>query len=148
MGGEMSGESWRCQTVTQLESCFKHLKEFMPEAGWRITYTPWKEARTLSQQSLSWIWYGEIAEQISKKTGLGPFDAQDIHDRLLIERYGQETVRIGSVEVLRVPRSSKFDKGKMHEFLQWVESWSDERNIKLSRPAHSEYQMYKEAQIQ
>jgi hypothetical protein len=119
----------------------------MPETGWRIDYKPWKDARTLSQQALSWIWYGEIAEQITKKTGMGPFDDQDIHDRLLVERYGQEAAMIGSVEVQRVPRSSKFDKGKMHEFLQWVEVWCDDRNIKLSRPANSEYQRYKEAQL-
>jgi hypothetical protein len=143
----MSGQYWRAQSAEQLQQCFRFLTENFPAVGWRIEYKPWKDARTLSQNALSWIWYKEIADQISAKTGLGPFDDQDLHDRLLVERYGHEVVLVGTVEVLRVPRSSKFDKGKMHEFLQWVESWCSERNIRLSMPADSEYQKYKEAQI-
>lgn len=139
-------EHWRCQTVEQLQNCFNFLREHMPEKGWRIDYKKWRDARSLPQNSLAWIWYKEIADHISLKTGLGPFDDQDLHDRLLVERYGHEKVMIGTVEVLRVPRSSKFDKGKMHEFLQWVESWCADRNIYLSMPGDSEYQKLKEIQ--
>jgi len=143
----MSSQYWQAKTQEQLERCFQFLRENFPSPGWRIEYKPWKETRTLSQNALAWKWYREIADQIYAKTGIGPFDEQDIHDRLLVERFGHETVTIGSVEITRPYQTSKFDTAEMHHFMRWVEWWAAERNLRLTIPAHSEYQQYKEAQI-
>jgi hypothetical protein len=143
----MSGDFWRAQTLSQLENCFRHLRETFPACGWRIEFKPWKEQRSLSQNALSWKWYKEIADQIHAKTGMGPFTDQDIHDRLVVERFGHETVKIGSIEVTRPFRTRDFDTGVMHHYMRWIEWWCAERDIKLTIPAHSEYQAYKEAQV-
>jgi hypothetical protein len=140
-------EFWKASTPEQLENCFKHLRDNMPESGWRVEYRPWRDTRSLSQNALAWMWYEEIAKQVSAKTGMGPFDAQDIHDRLLVERYGWRMEQVGSVEVPRLPRTSRFDRGEMTAFLQWVEAWAADRGIRLTIPAHSEYARYREAQV-
>lgn len=142
----MAGQCWKATTLAQLENCFRFLRENFPDAGWRVEYKPWKDSRSISQNSLSWMWYREIADQIHAKTGMGPFTDQDIHDRLLVERFGHETVTVGSIEITRPYQTSKFDTGQMHDFLRWVEWWAAERNIKLTIPSASEYQSYKEAQ--
>ena len=103
--------------------------------------------RSLDQNALMWVLCDEIAQYLNKKTKPEePFTKEDLHDRLLIERYGQEVRKVGQVEVTRVPRSSKFDRAKMGEFLDWMISWALDRRIPLEIPACPEFEKYREAQ--
>lgn len=103
--------------------------------------------RTVDQNDLMWSICTDIAVYLNAKTKPEvPFDKEDIHDRLLIERYGHDQVQVGSVAVTRVPRTRKFGKTKMSEFISWMIAWALDRRIPIEIPASPEFAAYREAQ--
>lgn len=44
---------------------------------WRVTMEPHRKRRSLSQNSLMWLWLGEVADLVGQHTGM---DADDIHE--------------------------------------------------------------------
>lgn len=44
---------------------------------WRVTVEPYRKRRSLSQNSLMWLWLNEVADHVSQHTGM---DADDIHE--------------------------------------------------------------------
>lgn len=53
-----------------------HISNLSPDKRWIITVKQAKKTRTLSQNRLNWKWINEIADLISKDTGM---DDDEIH---------------------------------------------------------------------
>lgn len=53
------------------------LRAISLDPPWRVTVEPHRKRRSLSQNSLMWLWLGEVAELVSQDTGM---DADDIHE--------------------------------------------------------------------
>lgn len=102
--------------------------------------------RSLDQNALMWSICGDIAAHLNKVTKPEvPFDAQDLHDRLLVERYGHEKRLVGQIEVTRVPQTRRWDKARMGEFLTWIIAWALDRRIPIEIPASEDYAQFREA---
>ncbi|ENM6468897.1 recombination protein NinB [Morganella morganii] len=116
-----------------------------------ITAKPYRPKRSLSQNSLSHVWYKEISEYLIragrpfcteawvkrslKATYLG-FETTEYTDVITGEKTQRETLR----------RTSKLDKGDMHYFLQQIESWAAQFGLILTTPEDSEYMKLKREQ--
>lgn len=59
---------------------------------WRVTVEPHRKRRSLSQNSLMWLWLGEVAELVGQHTGM---DVHDIH-----EAFKQKFLPAKIIEVL------------------------------------------------
>jgi len=46
------------------------------DGPWEITVKPYRKRRSLSQNSLLWLWLNEVADHVSQHTGM---DVDDIH---------------------------------------------------------------------
>ncbi len=116
-----------------------------------VTIKPYKPKRSLSQNSLSHVWYKEISDYLIrsgrefcteawvkeslKATYLG-FEVTEYTDVLTGEKTKRETLR----------HTSRLDKGEMHHFLQRVEAWASQFGLILTTPEDSEYMKLKRKQ--
>ena len=118
---------------------------------YRLILKPWREKRSLSQNSLLHMWLSEISEYLVKS---GRTDATpDWVKRNLKKTY------LGSVEVTYTdfitgekttawePRhTSDLDTGEMHIFLCKVEAWCAQFGLVLTIPHGCEYQQLQQKQ--
>lgn len=103
--------------------------------------------RSLDQNALMWSLCSDIAKHLNETfKPESPFDRYDLHDRLLVQFYGQENRRVGSVSVTRVPQTRKWDKAQMSAFIEKIIAWALEHKIPIDIPACEEYERYREAQ--
>lgn len=118
---------------------------------YRLSLKPWKGKRSLSQNSLVHLWFGEISEYLIK-SGRSDATPEWVKRNLKRTYLGCEEVmytdfmtgeRISSYE----PRhTSGLDIGEMHFFLNRVEQWCAQFGLALTIPHDSEYQKIKEKQ--
>lgn len=105
--------------------------------------------RTLDQNALVHVWFREICEYINKFGGhTEVFTEEDIKERLLVELVGQVTRKVGTVDVVTVPKTSLMTAGELNHFMVQVEHWAAERRIPITIPAESDYRQYIEIQNQ
>lgn len=118
-----------------------------------VTIKPYRKKRSLSQNSLSHVWYKEISDYLIKAgrpfcteawvkeslkaTYLG-FESTEYTDVLTGEKTQREALR----------HTSKLDKGEMHYFLQQIESWCAQFGLILTTPDDCEYMKLKREQDQ
>lgn len=142
---------WRAQTKDQLENCFKHLRDSMPESGWRIEWKPWRDIRSLSQNAFQHVIYAEISQYLIGK-GRTDCDEQWVK-KMLKNRFigwvdeeftdvvtGQKTIR----SVLK--STKKLDVGEATHYIDQILAWAADIGCWIQIPAHSEYAKYKESQ--
>lgn len=118
---------------------------------YRLTLKLWKEKRSLSQNSLAHMWFGEISEYLIKS---GRSDATpDWVKRNLKRTYlGCEEITYTDfvtgekVSTWEPRHTSDLDTGEMHFFLNQVEQWCAQFGLALTIPINSEYQILKEKQ--
>ncbi|WP_017346139.1 YbcN family protein [Pantoea sp. A4] len=118
---------------------------------YRLTLKPWKEKRSLSQNSLAHLRFNEISEYLIKS---GRTDATPAWVKRNLKRtyLGCEEVTYtdfvtGEKVTTYEPRhTSGLDTGEMHFFLNQVERWCMQFGLALTIPHDSEYQKLKEKQ--
>ncbi|WP_145525874.1 hypothetical protein [Yersinia rohdei] len=119
---------------------------------YRVTICEWREKRSLNQNALSHMWYGEISAYLIKS---GRTDATPAWvKRNLKKTYlGCEEVEYtdfvtGEKVKMWEPRhTSKLDTGDMHFFLSQVEMWAAEFGLALTIPNGCEYSNLKQKQV-
>lgn len=119
---------------------------------YRVTVCEWREKRSLNQNALSHMWYGEISTYLIKS---GRTDATPAWvKRNLKKTYlGCEEVEYtdfatGEKVKMWEPRhTSKLDTGDMHFFLSQVEMWAAEFGLALTIPNGCEYSNLKQKQV-
>ena len=130
----------------------QHLKPLL-ESGkcFRLQLKDWHEKRSLSQNSLSHVWYEEISDYLIKS---GRTDATPAWvKRNLKKTYlGCEEVTYtdfitGEKTTTWEPRhTSDLDTGEMHIFLTKVEAWCAQFGLALTIPNGCEYQQLQQKQ--
>ncbi|MCI1898542.1 MAG: YbcN family protein [Enterobacter sp.] len=117
----------------------------------RLQVKEWREKRSLSQNSLSHVWYEEISEYLIasgrtdatkewvkrnlKKTFLGYEDVE----------YTDFTTGEKTVE-RQLRHTSDLDTGDMHHFMCQVERWCAQFGLVLTIPQSSEFQVLRDKQ--
>lgn len=118
---------------------------------YRLQIKPWREKRSIPQNSLSHMWYSEISEYLIKS---GRTDATP----KWVKRNLKKTY-LGCVEVTYTdfitgekttswePRhTSELDTGEMHDFLCKVEAWCAQFGLVLTIPHNCEFQQLRDKQ--
>lgn len=119
--------------------------------SFRLILKPWREKRSLSQNSLSHMWYAEISEYLIKS---GRTDATPTWvKRNLKKTYlGYEEVEYtdfvtGEITYeLELRHTSDLDTGDMHHFMCQVEMWCAQFGLALTIPQNSEFQVLRDKQ--
>lgn len=118
---------------------------------YRLILRPWKDRRSIPQNSLSHMWYAEISEQLIA-TGRNYCTPEWVKRNLKKTFLGYEEVEYtdlitGEAETRReLKKTSEQDTGDMHFYLQQVEEWCFSLGIELTIPDNCEYRRLKEKQ--
>lgn len=129
----------------QLQSYLEDGKSF------RLILKPWREKRSLSQNSLSHMWYAEISEYLIRR-GKSFAMPEWVKDALKHTYLGYETkerVDVVSGEITTVQslrHTSDLDTGDMYIFLCKVEAWATDIGCHLTIPQSCEYQLLRDKQ--
>ena len=130
----------------------QHLKPLLENGEcFRLQLKDWREKRSLSQNSLSHVWYEEISDYLIKS---GRTDATPAWvKRNLKKTYlGCEEVTYtdfitGEKTTTWEPRhTSDLDTGEMHIFLTKVEAWCAQFGLALTIPNGCEYHQLQQKQ--
>lgn len=117
----------------------------------RLQVKPWREKRSLSQNSLSHVWYEEISDYLIKS---GRTDATPAWVKRNLKKtfLGYEEVEytdfvtgIKTIE-LELRHTSDLDTGDMHHFMCQVEGWCAQFGLVLTIPQSSEFQVLRDKQ--
>ncbi|HBR4529137.1 YbcN family protein [Enterobacter roggenkampii] len=135
-----------------LNAINQHLQSLLNDGQcFRLQLKPWREKRSLSQNSLSHVWYEEISAYLIasgrtdatkewvkrnlKKTFLGYEDVE----------YTDFTTGEKTVE-RQLRHTSDLDTGDMHHFMCQVERWCAQFGLVLTIPQSSEFQVLRDKQ--
>lgn len=138
-------------TSLNFNSVGKKISELLKIGDMRITVKPWREKRSLSQNALAHMWFGEISQFL---VGHGRKYATEewVKDAMKHSFLGYiETERINvmtgeRITVSELKHTSSLDTGEMHHFLSQVEVWAANINCRLTIPDNCEYRKLKEIQ--
>lgn len=126
-----------------------HLAE-MP-GDYRLQIKPWTQSRSLNQNRLSHMWYGEISEWLIRrgKTFASPRWVKDAmkHTYLGYEDVEHTDVVTGAkTTVQQLRHTSELKTGEMYDFLCKVEAWAMTLGILLTIPQNCEFMQNRERQ--
>jgi hypothetical protein len=129
-------------TKDTLHVFFKLCAEIALEGGrYRVTIKKWREKRSVDQNSLMWLWLGEIANTVEVSGGYHRDKAWHLYFKkyycpvkIISLPVGQESVK--STKLL--------DVGEMHFYLNRIEQWAIDKMIVLPMPDDNEYQKLKD----
>lgn len=138
--------------ITNFDAIGQQLKPML-ESGdcYRLVIKPWRETRSLSQNSMAHAWFGVISEYLIKR-GKSFATPEWVKDALKHTYLGYETTErvdvvtgeVTSVQSLR--HTSKLETGEMHIFLCKVEAWAMNIGCHLPIPDSSEFQQLRDKQ--
>ncbi|MEQ5518440.1 recombination protein NinB [Providencia rettgeri] len=132
-------------------AAWQHLKEVLAtNQPHRIIIKPWKNRRSLSQNSLSHMWYAEISKHLCKN-GIKHTD-ESVKEMMKHTFLGYEEVKMinavtGDIELIRrLRKTSDLDTGDMYFYMEQVERWAVDIGCLVTIPHTSEYMKLKEQQ--
>ncbi|MFQ1018002.1 recombination protein NinB [Gilliamella sp. BG7] len=143
-----------CLHSSNIKTIFNTLANLVKSGKrYRLIIKIWREKRTIDQNSLSHMWYTDIAEQANQKgkTSLYTLESvkKDFKEMFLgykeVERKNVITGEITTT--LELVKTSDLDAGEMHFFLQQIETWSYQNGFKLRIPNDSEYRKLQLEQV-
>jgi hypothetical protein len=130
----------------------QHLQPYLNDGQcYRLQLKPWREKRSLSQNSLLHMWLGEISEYLIK-SGRTDATPEWVKRNLKKTYLGCEEVTYtdfitGAKETTWEPRhTSHLDTGEMHIFLCKVEAWCSQFGLALTIPSGCEFQQLRDKQ--
>lgn len=119
--------------------------------SFRLILKPWREKRSLSQNSLSHMWYAEISEYLIRrgKSFATPEWVKDALKHTYLDYETKERVDVVSGEITTVQslrHTSDLDTGDMYIFLCKVEAWAMDIGCHLTIPQSCDYQLLRDKQ--
>lgn len=143
-----------CLHSSNIKLIFNTLIELVKSGKrYRLIIKIWKDKRTTDQNSLSHMWYADIAKQANKrlKTDLYTMESvkKDFKEMFLgYEEVEHKNVITGEITTtLELIKTSGLDTGAMYFFLQQIEVWSYQNGFKLRIPKDSEYKKLQLEQV-
>ncbi|MGL9721897.1 YbcN family protein [Symbiopectobacterium sp.] len=118
---------------------------------YRLIIKPWRDKRSLSQNSLSHMWYAEISAYLIKsgKPFASPEWVKDAMKHTYLGYADREMVDVvtgAKTTVSSLRHTADLNTGDMHFYLTQVEGWASEIGCNLTIPNDSEYQKLKQVQ--
>lgn len=116
------------------------------DSGWRVSIKPWRESRSLSQNSLYWKWMGELAPQAKIN---GKQFSPEIWAEFFKKWYcPSKSVEMPLGESSTTKTTTNLDAGEMHHYLNNIQAWCMSSGYHLTIPSNSEYQQLIDKQEQ
>lgn len=120
-------------------------------ACFRMILKTWRETRSLSQNSLSHVWYEQISKYLVSrgKSFASPEWVKDAmkHTYLGYEKREMTDVITGEKTIVSSLRhTSDLDIGEMFDYMSKVQAWAAVIGCLVSVPSDSEYQQLREKQ--
>ncbi|MDP8184381.1 hypothetical protein [Phocoenobacter skyensis] len=110
---------------------------------WRITIREWREKRSISQNSLSHMWYKEMSDVFIKKNPkYTPEKVKDMMKNTFLGWEEKEYINAITKEITiksELRHTSDLDVGEMKFYLDQVYDWALDLGISLTIPENSEY---------
>lgn len=119
---------------------------------YRLIIKPWKDKRSLSQNSLQHLWYSEISAYLIK-SGRKDASPEWVKRNLKKTYLGCEEVEYTDfvtgekVSTWEPRHTADLDTGEMHFYLNQVEQWCSQFGLALTIPADSEYNQLRQKQV-
>ncbi|EAO0751701.1 recombination protein NinB [Salmonella enterica] len=119
---------------------------------YRVVITEWKDRRSISQNSLSHMWYAEISRYLTRRghTQWTETFTKDAMKHAFLGYEEREVIDVTTGEVVSVRelrKTSKLSTGEMHFYLNQVEAWAGDIGCLLTLPDNSEYRKLREQQV-
>lgn len=96
-----------------------------------LTVQPHKKKRSLSQNALMWVRYGEVAKAVADYTGMS---AEDVHEFAKQRWLTPKIFEVGD-QIVQVFSSKNLTAAEMTAFLDQFEAWAaTDLDIKLANP--------------
>lgn len=86
---------------------------------WRVTVEPHRKRRSLSQNSLMWLWIGEVADLVGQHTGM---DAADVHEFFKQKFLPPRIIEVGGVTE-DVRSTAKLTTLEMTTYMDRIYAW-------------------------
>ncbi len=134
-----------------IEQLSQQLAEMVKEGPVQVKLSG-KKARSLSQNSLSWLWYNEISRWLISK-GKDFATAQWVHDAMCHTFIGHEDVMdtdvITGVSTRRsaLRGTSGLDVGEFNLYLDMVYHWALNYGLLLTIPEECEYDRLRKEEL-
>ena len=128
----------------------QHLKPLLENGEcFRLQLKDWREKRSLSQNSLSHVWYKEISDYLIKsgRTDATPAWVKRNLKKTYLGYEGGHTIS-SPVQTIELERrhTSDLDTGDMHHFMCQVEGSCAQFGLVLTIPQSSEFQVLRDKQ--
>lgn len=118
-------------------ACVSHCQDLLEEgATLKITVKDARK-RSLSQNALLFMWYGELSTQIKQKSGES-YSTDDLHEYFKMRFCPSKQLRFGGKEI-QVTTTTRLDTGEMTRYLDQIHEWSCGAGFKLTIPINSQY---------
>lgn len=132
-------------------TAWQHLKEVLAtNQPHRIIIKPWKNKRSLSQNSLSHLWYDEISKYLCKNGIKHTKESVKVmmkHTFLGYEEVEMINAVTGDIELIKqLRKTSDLDTGDMYFYMEQVERWAVGIGCFVTIPDNSEYMKLKRKQ--
>lgn len=109
-----------------------------------IEFKKWVDKRSIPQNSTYWLWLGEIAKQVNKRTD-SAIEPEDLHEYFKGIYCPVRSVQLGDKHI-SIKSTKRLDKGEMFHYMSQIEAWAAERKIILTVPYGSDYQRVRDEQ--
>lgn len=111
-----------------------------------VVARPWKEKRSISQNSLYWMWLNEISQQATVNDKSHNSDVW--HEYFKRYYCPVKLISMPAGDDLQVQSTKKLDTGEMHHYLNLIEQWAQGHFYKLTIPINCEYEQLKSKQME
>ncbi len=140
----MNPQSIKAINALQIDQFSNFLKMSIPKEGWRVTFAPWKEKRSLDQNAFQHVIYGELSTYLITKgrTDCTPdwvrnalknkflgWEPREFTDIVTGEKRGREVLR----------STAALDKGEACHYITQIIEWASSIGYEVKIPAKCEY---------
>ena len=127
-------------------ACVSHCQDLLEDgATLKITVKDARK-RSLSQNALLWLWYGELVTQIKQKSN-ETYSTDDLHEYFKSRFCPGKIIKFGNKEI-QATSTTRLDTGEMTRYLDQIHEWACGAGFKLTIPINSEYREMIDRQVQ
>jgi hypothetical protein len=144
-----------CLHKSNIKAVFKLLADLvLSDKRYRLIIKIWKDKRSIDQNSLSHMWYDDIAKQANRRSKEDVYTLESVKADfkkmfLGYQEVEHKNVITGEITTTQeLVKTSELDVGEMHFYLQQIETWSYQNGFELRMPRDSEYQKIKNKQVE
>ena len=144
------GDSYKVNRPDEIEVRLGHIADRLKVWDYtnpcNIKLTPYRNPRSISQNSMFHAWCKYLSEQVIEKDA--SYTKENI--KLLLKQLflGTEEIQVGKTIIKdQLRHTSKLDIGEMHHFLNEVYNWAFELGFSLPIDPQSEYRKLNQQQV-